>query len=58
MLFSSLSFLLYFFPAVILVHYLLPQRLRNAFLLYASLLFYVWGDARQVPLFAVLLMLN
>nr|MBR4281346.1 MBOAT family protein [Clostridia bacterium] len=58
MLFSSLSFLLYFFPAVILLHYFLPQRLQNAFLLAASLLFYAWGDARQVPLFAVLLMMN
>ena len=58
MLFSSLSFLLYFFPLVILIHYFLPKRGQNAFLLLASLLFYAWGDAGQVPLFAGLLALN
>lgn len=58
MLFSSLSFLLYFLPVVVLLHYVLPEKLQNAFLLLASLLFYAWGDARQVPLFAALLLVN
>ena len=58
MLFSSLTFLLYFFPLVVLLHYFLPQKWQNPFLLAASLLFYAWGDVRQVPLFAVLLMMN
>ncbi len=55
MLFSSMTFLLYFLPAVILVHAFLPRRAQNAFLLAASLLFYAWGDVRRVPLFALLL---
>ena len=55
MLFSSLTFLLYFLPAVVLIHYFLPQRFQNAFLLAASLVFYAWGDVRRVPLFAALL---
>ncbi len=58
MLFSSLTFLLYFFPLVILLHYILPRKAQNPFLLLASLLFYAWGDAGQVPLFALLLMVN
>ena len=58
MLFSSLTFLFYFLPIVILGHYLMPKRLQNAFLLLASLIFYAWGDARQVPLFSVLLLGN
>lgn len=58
MLFSSLTFLLYFFPAVILIHYVLPRKGQNPFLLFASFLFYAWGDARQVFLFAALLLLN
>lgn len=58
MLFSSLLFLLYFFPFVILIHYLLPQKLQNLFLLLSSLFFYAWGDAKQVPLFTVLLLAN
>ena len=58
MLFSSLTFLLYFLPLVILLHYVLPQRLQNTFLLLASLVFYAWGDTQQVPLFAILLLAN
>ncbi len=55
MVFSSFTFLLYFFPAVILLHYFLPRRAQNPFLLLASLLFYAWGDIRRVPLFLGLL---
>lgn len=58
MLFSSLTFLLYFLPLVIILHYILPGRLQNGFLLLASLFFYAWGDARQVPLFSILLVMN
>ena len=55
MLFSSLSFLLYFLPPVVLIHLFLPKRLQNPFLFFASLFFYAWGDARFVPLFFGLL---
>ncbi|MBR6187043.1 MAG: MBOAT family protein [Clostridia bacterium] len=55
MLFSSLTFLLYFLPAVALIHYFLPRKAQNPFLLLSSLLFYAWGDIRRVPLFAGLL---
>ena len=58
MLFSSLTFILYFMPIVILLHYILPKKLQNAFLLLASLVFYSWGEAKQVPLFTVLLFAN
>lgn len=58
MLFSSLTFLLYFMPLVILLHYILPRKYQNAFLLLASLVFYAWGDAKQVPLFSILLLAN
>lgn len=58
MLFSSLTFLLYFLPAVVLIHNLLPKSCQNGFLLAASLVFYAWGDARRVPLFAALLLMD
>ena len=58
MLFSSLTFILYFMPIVLLLHYILPKKLQNAFLLLASLVFYSWGEAKQVPLFTVLLFAN
>ena len=43
MLFSSNLFLFLFLPAVLVVYYLLPRKLRNPFLLLVSLVFYAWG---------------
>ena len=45
MVFSSLSFLLYFLPAAAAGYFLCPGRLRNLWLLCASLLFCWLGDA-------------
>ena len=39
MLFSSLTFLYYFLPAVLIVYFLVPDRGKNLVLLLASLLF-------------------
>ncbi len=46
MLFSSIPFLYYFLPAVILVYFLAPRQLKNGVLLVASLFFYAWGEPR------------
>ncbi len=58
MLFSSLTFLFFFLPAVIVLHSLLPARWRNGFLLIASIVFYCFGDARYLPLLAALTVAN
>ena len=50
MLFSSIPFLFYYLPVVLLVYFLLPRGLRNGFLLLASLFFYAWGEPRYVLL--------
>ena len=50
MLFSSLSFLYYFLPAVLIVYFLVPERGKNPVLLLASLLFYSWGEPKYVAL--------
>ena len=50
MLFSSLSFLYYFLPAVLIVYFLVPERGKNPVLLLASLLFYGWGEPKYVAL--------
>ena len=52
MLFSSIPFLFYYLPVVVLVYFLLPRVLRNGFLLLASLFFYAWGEPRYVLLMA------
>jgi alginate O-acetyltransferase complex protein AlgI len=49
MLFSSTIFLFAFLPAVLTLYFVLPSlRLRNTFLLAASLLFYAWGELGYV----------
>ena len=57
MLFSSIPFLFYFLPAVVIVYFLTPQKLKNAFLLLASLLFYGWGEPRYLLLMAAAIVL-
>lgn len=51
MVFSSHVFLFYFLPLVLLVYYLLPRH-RNAFLTFASYVFYGWWE----PWFVLLMM--
>lgn len=44
MLFSSISFLYYFLPLLLLVYYLVPYKGKNVVLLFASLFFYFYGE--------------
>lgn len=50
MLFSSPVFLFLFLPITLFVYYLLPKKLKNAFLLLISLGFYSWGEKELVVL--------
>lgn len=43
MLFSSISFLYYFLPIVLLLYFLAPRKYKNSVLLIASLFFYFYG---------------
>lgn len=55
MVFSSLTFLSIFLPAVLLLHTLLPSiRLKNALLIAASLVFYAYGE----PVYVFLMLLS
>ena len=53
MLFSSIPFLYYFLPVVLIVYLVVPKWLKNTILLLASLFFYAWGDPKYVILMAV-----
>ena len=46
MLFSSIPFLYYFLPAVLIVYFLVPRQLKNTVLLVFSLVFYGWGEPK------------
>ena len=46
MLFSSVTFLYYFLPAVLILYFLAPRKLKNTVLLLSSLVFYGWGEPK------------
>ncbi len=51
MLFSSIPFLFYFLPCVLILYFIAPKPLRNAVLLISSLVFYAWDK----PKFAIIM---
>ncbi len=51
MLFSSIPFLYYFLPIVLILYFIVPKAGKNAVLLLASLFFYAWGE----PVYVVLM---
>ena len=52
MLFSSIPFLYYFLPCVLILYLIAPKKLKNAVLLISSLFFYAWGEPKYVLLMA------
>ena len=50
MIFSSIPFLYYFLPVVLLAYFLVPKVLKNTVLLVSSLVFYAWGEPKLVAL--------
>lgn len=58
MLFSSLVFLFYFLPAILLTYYLSPKKWRNYILLIFSILFYAWGSVSYSFVLLISMVLN
>ncbi len=50
MLFSSIPFLYYFLPIVLILYFFVPKKLKNHVLLAFSLVFYGWGEPKYVIL--------
>ncbi len=50
MLFTSISFLYYFLPVVLILYFVLPKKCRNTVLFLASLLFYYYGEPKYIIL--------
>ncbi len=57
MLFSSIPFLYYFLPCVLIAYYLVPKPAKNMVLLLASLVFYGWGEPVYVFLMLVTILM-
>lgn len=58
MLFSSIEFLFYFLPGVVLLYFLLPKGMRNGALFAASLAFYAWGEPKYILVMLLSILLN
>ncbi|MER2038151.1 MAG: MBOAT family O-acyltransferase [Solibacillus sp.] len=54
MVFSSLLFLFLFLPAVFILYYCSPRRIRNLILFSTSLIFYAWGE----PVYIVIMLVS
>ena len=52
-LFSSIPFLFYFLPIVLLLYAISPRKFKNFTLLICSLVFYAWGEPRLVFLMLI-----
>lgn len=48
MVFSSITFLVYFLPVFLLLYHLVPHKYKNALILLASIYFYSWGGPKFV----------
>lgn len=48
MLFSSIPFLFYFLPCVLILYFAVPRGYRNSVLLLSSLFFYAWGEPKYL----------
>lgn len=48
MVFSSVFFLCFFLPLVLLFYWVIPIKRKNLYLLIASLFFYAWGEPKMV----------
>jgi len=58
MVFSSPIFLFLFLPITLAVHYVLPARARNLWLLATSLVFYGWGELAFLPVMLLSIVAN
>lgn len=58
MLFSSMIFLWVFLPIILFLYFVLDKRYRNIFLLFASLIFYAWGEPKYIFLMVFSIIVN
>ena len=54
MVFSGIEFLYYFLPAVMLIYFFAPKRLKNLMLFVSGLGFYAWGE----PIYVIVMIIS
>ena len=58
MLFSSITFIYYFLPILLLVYFLVPKKYKNLVLLIFSLIFYFLGEPKYIVILILSCLLN
>ncbi len=58
MLFSSITFIYYFLPVLLLVYFLVPKKYKNLVLLIFSLIFYFLGEPKYIVILLLSCILN
>lgn len=58
MLFQSITFLYYFLPITLFLHWIVPEKWKNAVLMTASFFFYFWGEPQGFWVMIVMLLLG
>ena len=58
MLFSSITFIYYFLPALLLVYFIVPKKYKNLVLLIFSLIFYFLGEPKYIVILILSCLLN
>ncbi len=53
MIFSSIPFLYYFLPSVLILYFAVPFKFKNFVLFISSIFFYAWGEPKYVVLIAI-----
>ncbi len=54
MVFSGITFLFYFLPAIIVLYYIAPKKLKNLVMVIGSFVFFAWGEIRYFPVMILL----
>lgn len=58
MLFCSIEFIFIFLPIVLLLYYLVPEKVRNPVLFFASLIFYLYGERQYIYVLLLSVVIN
>ena len=58
MLFSSITFIYYFLPALLLVYFIVPKKYKNLVLLIFSVIFYFLGEPKYIVILILSCLLN
>ena len=58
MIFSSITFIYYFLPILLLIYFIVPSKYKNLVLLFFSLLFYFLGEPKYIIILILSCIIN